>query len=190
MPGANRKYKKLIKDCIKGREKAQKKLYDLFSPKMLSLCYRYAKNKIDAEDIFQSGWLKIFENIDQLRNTNLLESWMKKIFVNEALQFYKRTERISFSDNYFNVENENDNFKRIYLKFQVDEITELIQKLPNRMRMVFNLYIIEEFSHTEIAEMMNISLGTSKSQLHDARKILRKQITRLNTQKLTKFWSI
>ncbi len=182
MPVADRNFKKLIRNCIKGQETAQKKLYDLFAPKMLSLSYRYARNKTDAEDIFQSGWLKTFENLNQLRKAELIERWMKKIFVNEALQFYNKTKKIVFIEEIHILEQENRAKKKIIQGFHHDQITKLIQDLPDKMRMVFNLYIIEGFSHKEIAGMMNVSEGTSKSNLHDARKILQQKITLLNTE--------
>ena len=180
MPEPNRKYRSLVKNCIRAQAKAQKELYNLFASKMLSVCFRYARNKVDAEDIFQSGWLKTFENLHQLRNSGLLEWWMKKIFVNEALQFYNKTKLISFTDNDSIYDREIRGDHKIYDAFQYDEITRLIQNLPDKKRMVFNLYIIEGFSHKEIAKMMNISEGTSKSQLHDARKIVQEQIKMLD----------
>ena len=175
-------YKKLVKKCINGKTDAQKELYELFSPKMLSICYRYAKNKVDAEDIFQSGWLKIFEKLNQLKNTDLLEWWMRKIFINEALQFYKKTDKISFSDNNYVLEQEDRADIIIIQSFHHDQITKIIQSLPVKMRMVFNLYVIDGFSHKEIAQKMNISEGTSKSNLHDARKILQQKITSLDLE--------
>lgn len=174
-------YKKLVEKCVKGETKAQKELYDIFSPKMLSICYRYARNKTDAEDIFQAGWLKIFENIHQLKNIDLIEWWIKRIFVNEALQFYSRIKRIVFTDEDYVFERDNKYDIKIIQTFQHDQITKLIQGLPNKMRLVFNLYVIEGYSHKEIAGMMNVSEGTSKSNLHDARKILQQKIALLNT---------
>lgn len=178
--------KKLVKSCIKGDTKAQKALYDIFSPKMLSVCYRYTQNKNDAEDIFQASWLKVFEKINQLRNTDLLEWWMKKIFINEALQFYKKSKRIVLKDEDAYFEQASYDDLQLIQSFHYDQITQLIQKLPDKMRMVFNLYIIEGFSHKEISEKMEISIGTSKSQLHDARKIMQKKIEQLDSHKLYK----
>lgn len=175
-------YKRLVKNCIKGNTKAQKELYDLFSAKMLSACFRYARNKTDAEDIFQSGWLKVFEKIYQLKNINLIEWWMRKIFINEALQFYDKTKRIDFTNEGFRLEQDNRSDIKIIQQFHYDQITELIQGLPEKMRLVFNLYVIEGYSHKEIAEMLGISEGASKSNLHDARKTLKRKIELLNTQ--------
>ncbi|MCD4697415.1 MAG: sigma-70 family RNA polymerase sigma factor, partial [Bacteroidales bacterium] len=153
---------------------------DRYSSFMLGLCYRYAKNKSDAEDIFQEGFLKVFENIRQLRNTEAVEWWMKRIFVNEAFKFYKKQTRLHLVDNITLLENsisdyidDNDD---ILDKMETEELTQIIQNLPERMRMVFNMYIIEGFSHKEIADKLEISVGTSKSHLHDARKQLQHNI--------------
>ena len=145
---------------------------------MLGLCYRYAKNKSDAEDIFQEGFLKVFENIRQLRNPEVVEWWMKKIFINEAFKFYKKQTGLYLVDDITLLENNmSDNFNDDILnKMETDELTRIIQNLPERMRMVFNMHIIEGFSHQEIANMLEISVGTSKSHLHDARKQLQHNI--------------
>jgi len=175
-------YKILVKQCINRETKAQKLLYDIFSPKMLSVCWRYARDKADAEDIFQSGWLKIFEKIYQLKNADLVEWWMKKIFVNEALRFYNNRKRMIFTDETDVLELDNRADIKLIQGFHYDQITKLVQDLPDKMRMVFNLYIIEGFSHKEIAEMMNVTEGTTKSNLHDARKILQQKIILLNAE--------
>ncbi len=190
MQDTGRKQNKLVKECIKGNDKAQKELYQAFAPKMMSVCYRYSKNKSDAEDIFQSGWLRIFENLHKLRKTELLEWWMRKIFVNEGLQLYNKSKRLIYTDENYKLEQDNKDDVRMIQSFQYDQITKLIQELPDKMRMVFNLYIIEGFSHKEIAEMMNVSEGTTKSNLHDARKALRKKIELLNIELTPKSQSI
>ena len=167
--------KKIIAGCIRQNGKSQKDLYDRFAPLMLGVCYRYAKNKADAKDIFQEGFLKVFENIRQLRNTEALEWWMKRIFVNEAFTFYRKQKGLYPVDDITLFENISDYIvdnDDIINKMGTDQITRIIQNLPDRMRMVFNMYIIEGFSHQEIADMLGISVGTSKSNLHDARKKL------------------
>ncbi len=143
---------------------------------MLSLCNRYAKNRSDAKDIFQEGFLKVFENIRQLRNAEAVQWWMKRIFVNEAFMFYKKRTRLHLVDDITLLENRisDDINDDILNKMETDELTRIIQNLPERMRMVFNMHIIEGFSHQEIADMLEISVGTSKSHLHDARKQLQR----------------
>lgn len=160
----------LIKQCIQGNTKAQKELYDTFATKMLSICFRYASNKDNAEDIFQEGFFRVFTNLSKLRNPSSIEAWMKKIFINEALQLYKRESK-SIQYDILNGYENNAQLQEpsIIDEMQTSELTKVIQQLPDQMRLVFNLYIMEGYSHKEIAEKLGISVGTSKSNLHDAR---------------------
>ena len=179
----NRSLKKIIAGCLRGNAKSQKELYDRLAPLMLSLCYRYANNKPDAEDIFQEGFFKVYKNIQQLKNTEAVEWWMKKIFINEAMKFYKKQRRLYLVDDtyimeHYLLEHNSDN-NTILNKMETEKLTQIIQNLPERMRMVFNMYIIEGFSHQEIADMLEISVGTSKSHLHDARKQLQHNINKI-----------
>jgi len=170
------KTKELVKKCIRGDAKAQKELYDTFAPKMLSLCHRYAKSTFDAKDIFQEGFLKVFENLKKLKDENALEWWMKKIFVNEALKLYNKNKMTSLVDYTKSVRyHQLDDFN-VFSKMETDEITAIIRQLPDKMRLVFNMYVIEGFQHHEIAQLLDISVGTSKSNLHDARKTLQNKI--------------
>jgi RNA polymerase sigma factor (sigma-70 family) len=176
--------RELIKKCISNDSGAQKKLYNLFASKMLSICYRYAKSKDDAEDIFQEGFLKVFENIHRIKNEDSLEWWMKRIFINEALKLYNKNKRISLVEDLSLIKPIQFYEHSVLDKIGTDEITRIIQKLPDKMRIIFNMYTIEGFSHKEISEMLNISEGTSKSNLHDARKALQRRISALEKVKL------
>jgi RNA polymerase sigma-70 factor, ECF subfamily len=151
---------------------------------MLSICHRYAKSKDDAEDIFQEGFLKVFENLHQVKNVDSMEWWMKRIFINEALKLYNKNKRISLVEDLSLLRQGLSVEYSVLDKLSTEEITRLIQKLPDKMRMVFNMYVIEGFSHNEISEMLNISEGTSKSNLHDARKTLQRKISALEKMKL------
>lgn len=165
--------KKVIKQCLEGNNKSQKKLYDLLSPMLLSVCHRYANKKAEAEDIFQETFLKIFENLHQLNDAERLEGWAKQIAVHEAIAFYKKQRRLVLSDEAVsdkkNLQAENSTYQQI----EMNELLRVIQKLPDKMRLVLNLYAIEGFKHEEIAEKLNITVGTSKSNLFDARKKLK-----------------
>jgi RNA polymerase sigma-70 factor (ECF subfamily) len=176
--------RELINNCISNDSGAKKKLYNLFASKMLSICYRYANSKDDAEDIFQEGFLRVFENLHQVKNAESLEWWMKKIFINEAMKLYNKNKRISLYDDLSSVRTNKANEYGVLDKLGSDEIVRIIQMLPDKMRIVFNMYVIEGFSHKEIGEMLNISEGTSKSNLHDARKILQRKIFSLKKIKL------
>jgi len=167
---------KIIKGCIDANTKAQHKLYELYAPKMMGLCFRYTKNQADAEDVFQEGFIKVFEKIHQLQNMEMVEWWIKKVFINEALQLLKNRKKLNFADEYNYTNLTNRGAEEILGKLGVEEITKIIQELPSGMQMVVNLYIIEGFPHKEIAKLLGISEGTSKSQLHDARKILKQKL--------------
>lgn len=173
-------FQNLVERCAKQDNVARKELYTLFSPQMFSICLRFAKNESQADDIFQDGFLKVFENIHQVKNTSALPGWIKSIFINTAINACKN--ELKFQTELIDSVGQNqytdfDVIKELELK----EITELIQKLPVKSRMVFNLYVIEGYSHQEIADLMKISPGTSKSQLFDARQRL-KQAIELNAK--------
>ena len=176
--------KELVNKCIRNDAGAQKELYNHFAPQMLSLCYRYASSPDDAKDIFQEGFLKVFENLNQLKNYDLLKWWMKKIFINEALKLCNSRKRLYLVDDLSLIKPVPETDNNVLEKLDTDEITLLIQKLPDKMRMVFNMYVIEGFSHSEIAAMLNISEGTSKSNLHDARMTLQRRISEREKLKL------
>ncbi len=158
--------RELVRECIKGNATAQRELYDVFAPKMLSLCHRYAKSTNDARDVFQEGFLKVLENLHKLKDLNSLEWWMKRIFVNEAFKLYNRNKPITLvEDITLEFNNQTDDFN-ILENIGTAEITTLIQRLPYKMRFTFNMYVIEGYSHKEIGEILNVSEGTSKSNLH------------------------
>lgn len=156
----------------------------MFASKMLSVCYRDAKSKDDAEDIFQEGFLRVFENLHQVKNEDSVEWWMKRIFINEALKLYNKNKRISLVEDLSLIKLRQSDEYNVLDKLGTDEITKIIQMLPDKMRLAFNMYVIEGLSHKEIAEMMNISEGTSKSNLHDARRTLQHKISALEKRKL------
>ncbi|PIQ15440.1 MAG: RNA polymerase subunit sigma-70 [Flavobacteriales bacterium CG18_big_fil_WC_8_21_14_2_50_32_9] len=145
---------------------------------MFSICLRYTKNQEDAEDVFQQAFFLIYKNLFQLKDVEALSGWIKRIVVNEAIEFTKRkyylrvVEPMDASLNLLP-----DNAEGVLSQMSTDELTNLIQQLPTGCREVFNMYVIDGFSHKEISEKLNISIGTSKSQLFDARKILKMKIS-------------
>lgn len=144
---------------------------------MFTVCLRYTKNQADAEDVFQQGFFLIYKNLGQLNDVNALSGWIKRIFVNEALKiskekYYLRAiETLDATTNLLQ-----DNVESVLSQIATNELTKLIQQLPTGCREVFNMYVIDGFSHKEISEKLTISIGTSKSQLFDARKILKNKI--------------
>ncbi len=156
----------------------------MFAPKMFGVCLRYAKDRTEAEDNLQDGFVKVFSNIKSFRHEGSLEGWIRRIMVNVCLGKYRKqhlmhpVEDISV----FETPQFTDD---IIDKISADELLELIQQLPPRYRMVFNLFVMEGMSHEEIGEEMNISTGTSKSNLARARDILKRKVKLLNREMKT-----
>jgi RNA polymerase sigma-70 factor (ECF subfamily) len=163
----------LLADCLKGKQQAQEALYQQFSPTMFATCLRYMADEMRAEEVMVAGFLKVFTNLAKFKKEGSFEGWIRKIMVNEALtELRKRKMYLEPLENakyqYADIDTDTD--------FEAEELLLLIEKLPTGYRTVFNLYAIEGYSHKEIAEMLEISEGTSKSQLNRARAILQKHI--------------
>lgn len=175
----------LIQKCKKNDTKAQSKVYKLFSGKLFAVCLKYSRNHADAEDNLQDAFVTIFKKISQYKKKGSFEGWLKRIAVNTALQKYRRK-------GVFNIVNENNIEDEVIEieDYQVDMNFLLlsIQELPDRYRLVFSLYALDGYSHKEIAKMLNISTGTTKSNLARARMILKNKIenykANLNLQSL------
>jgi RNA polymerase sigma-70 factor (ECF subfamily) len=162
----------IIQSCINGERKSQKELYDLFAPKMFSICLRYCKNQMDAEDVLQEGFVKLFNNLHRFRNEGSFEGWVRRIFVNTAIENIRRRNlsaavgeglENSVADDYHNV------LDNLYKK----DIINSSLSLSEGYRTVFHLYAVEGFSHKEIALRLGITESTSKSQFSRAKAILR-----------------
>ena len=181
-------HKELINKCLKKDARAQEQLYKQFAPKLMGLCRRYAKNHEEAQDVFQEGFIKVFANIDKLKQPELLESWLKRIFVNTAINyFHQQKKHHHHLDTDELTEVFEDNVSNVINQLSHQELLTQIAQLPDRYRMVFNLYIIEGFKHHEIAEMLKISEGTSKSQLFKAKAFLKEKLAHVGiTQVATK----
>jgi RNA polymerase sigma factor (sigma-70 family) len=163
----------IIKDCQRDSIKAQEQLYRLLAPKLFSVCLKYSRNYEDAQDNLQDGFLLIFKKIGQYQFKGSFEGWAKRVMVNNVLQRY-RTQGI------FEIVSENFP-EEAEVELETEDISmeflvSIIQALPDRYRMVFNLYVIDGYSHKEIAEMLGITDGTSKSNLARARMILKEKI--------------
>jgi RNA polymerase sigma-70 factor (ECF subfamily) len=165
--------KQLIHKCKKQDIKAQEQLYRLYAHKLFPVCLKYSANYQQAEDNLQDAFLMIFEKIAQYKDKGSFEGWMKRIVINIALQKYRK-------QTVFEIIRE-DHLKEPEIEIDEDDIPvdfllKIIQQLPDRYRQVFNLYVLDGYSHKEIAEIMNISTGTSKSNLARARVILKEKI--------------
>lgn len=174
----------LISRLKRADRQAQKELYDKYSGLFYVICLRYSANSDEAKDILQEGFLKIFLNIKQYNGKGSFEGWMKRIIINNAINSYHKELKRRYAvdiDDLYNLEG--DNYEIDKADFSYEELLELIQKLPKGYRTVFNLFAIEGYKHKEIAEMLNISESTSKSQYHRAKKILQTWLTKIKKQR-------
>ncbi|HEY4655780.1 MAG TPA: sigma-70 family RNA polymerase sigma factor [Cyclobacteriaceae bacterium] len=163
----------LIHGCRRRDTNAQRELYDLFSPKMYALCYRYVRNPAEAEDVLVCAFMKVFEKIDQYRGEGSFEGWIRRIVVNEALTVLRRNRNMYLETDLDEVRWGAD-AAQLLDHLEVQDLQEMISELPPGYRIVFNMYAIDGYSHKEIADHLGISENTSKSQLSRARSHLRK----------------
>ena len=167
--------KRLLKGLMAGKPEAQQQLFDLYSGKMMAVCYRYSKSREEAEDILQEGFLRVFRKIETYQGTGSFEGWIRKVFTNVAIRHYQKSARLMIVSGIDDLEEEpSDDLLDHY--FEAEDLMKLVASLPDGYRMVFNLYAIEGYSHEEIAEQLGISIGTSKSQLARARKSLQRML--------------
>lgn len=163
----------LINDCKKNDIKAQEQLYRQYAPKLFSVCLKYSSNYTEAQDNLQDGFLVIFEKINQFSFKGSFDGWLKRIMVNTVLQKYRSERFLNLVDE--EIKDEID--EEIDEEFvSIEFLMKIIQELPERYRLVFNLYAIDGYSHQEIADMLKINIGTSKSNLSRARMILKDKI--------------
>ncbi|MFY0481778.1 RNA polymerase sigma factor [Flavobacterium sp. PLA-1-15] len=164
----------LITDCKKNDAKAQEQLYRLFSAKFFGVCLKYSANYAEAEDNLQDGFIIIFKKIDQFNFKGSFEGWAKRIMVNNALQKYRTGVR------FLEIVNEDiqeeETLELDDESISLDFLMSIIQELPDRYRLVFNLYVLDGYSHKEISDMLEITTGTTKSNLARARAILKEKI--------------
>lgn len=167
--------KDLIDSCVSGNITAQKDLYQKFASKMLGICMRYANDYHGAEDILQEGFVKAFRNLSKFRHEGSFEGWLRRIMVNTAIEIHRRKKNMYPILEVENIEVEFHSEDAVSM-LAAEDIMCMIAKLSPGYRTVFNLYAIEGYSHKEIAEQLNISEGTSKSQLARARYILMRMV--------------
>lgn len=166
----------IIQLAVDNNRSAQQQIYSRFSPKMLSVCRQYIKDMHQAEDVMITAFMKVFLNLNKFENKGSFEGWIRRIMVNECISFIRVDKKVKYveDENYFE-----ESCNNIESQFSVEEIQFLIDCLPDGYKMVFNLYVIEGYKHQEIASMLNINEGTSKSQLSHARKMLQGQLNNL-----------
>lgn len=166
----------ILKASQKGDPRAQARLYEMFAGRLFGICLRYAHNEDDAKDILQEGFIKIFDKLKQYKNKGSLEGWMRKIIVNTALEKIRKENRFMVVEEDTFLDYDHYKYEHILEELGEKELLEMIRELSPQYRMVFNLYAIEGYSHKEIAQKLNISEGTSKSNLSRARELLKNKI--------------
>jgi len=162
----------LVKDCLKGKASAQKQLYDLFARPMLAICYRYTKSMVDAEDVLQEGFIKVFLNLHQYKFEGELGGWIRRIMVTTAINYLKKNSRyqseLVFEDAPLHAVQDHHPEVRLSAK----ELADLIRQLPPGYQTIFNLHAVEGFTHVEIGKILGIQESTSRSQYARARALL------------------
>ncbi len=165
----------LIKKCQEYDIKAQEALYKQFAPVLLGVCMKYCKDKPLAEDLFQESFITIFNKIPQFKHQGSFEGWAKRITINTVLGYYRKQQLFVAVDE----EKMEDEVVIDTPDFSLDVLLAAIQELPNQYRLVFNMYVLDDFSHKEIAAALHISVGTSKSNLSRARILLQKNLKKI-----------
>lgn len=168
--------KELIWLAVENNRQAQQKIYAQFSSRMLSVCRQYIKDIHQAEDVMITAFMKVFSNLKNFENKGSFEGWIRRIMVNECISFIRVQKKVMFLEDEMHFE---EGFSSMDSQLSVEDIQVLIDGLPDGYKMIFNLYAIEGYKHQEIASMLKINEGTSKSQLSHARKMLQQQINLL-----------
>lgn len=168
----------LLEGCKKGDRKAQESLYKLLASRMMGVCMRYAKDRFEAEDVLQMGFVKVFQKVPEFRGDGSFEGWIRRIMVNTAIETYRKNLR---SLNVVDIDEVYDQPQSTFdmSGLELKDLLRLVQELSNGYRIVFNMYVIEGYSHKEIADELGITEGASKSQLSRARAILKEKILKM-----------
>jgi RNA polymerase sigma factor (sigma-70 family) len=178
---------KMIEGCKAGNRRTQNQLYRTFSPAMLGVCMRYACNLAEAEDMLQEGFVKIFSKIGSYKGSGPLIGWIRRIIVNTALNHLRQNNKfriVEYIPEFSEDQPDEDEEENAYPFISAEDLLEIIQNLPEGYRIVFNLYAIEKYSHKEIAGMLGISEGTSKSQLSKARQYLKHKLESIQNRSI------
>jgi len=178
----NMSEEQMIKECLKNNPLAQKALYNKLGPKMMGVCLRYMTNMVEAQDVLQDGFIKIFDKLGTYSGAGSFEGWARRIFVNTALDAIRKNKHLKhqaqIDDAAFALKSNDFIFETLI----AEDLIKLLQELPLGYRTVFNLYAIEGYSHKEIAKKMNVTISTSKSQFSRAKAMLREKITEIDKE--------
>lgn len=173
----------LINECVKGNAKAQRMLFDKFAPKMLAVCLRYTNNQMEAEDVLQDAFIKVFQKINAFNMEGSLEGWIRRIMVNTSIDAIRKNKLNNLGANIDDVGFKISEASLPSDHIMADDLMKIIQCLPEGYKVVFNMYAIEGYSHKEIGELLKISENTSKSQYSRARAYLKTQLEQLKIER-------
>jgi RNA polymerase sigma factor (sigma-70 family) len=169
----------LVRACQAGDTRAQTAFYERYQSKLLGLCLRYAKTQAEAEDIFQEGFIKVFKNINELRNVEVIDSWVKSVVIRTAINYYHRTtkeQQLHSNLDDFQREIDSGDYGKIITQLDMNVLLDVINTLPDGYRMIINLHLMDGYTHGEIAELLNISDSTSRSQYLRGRNLLMRKL--------------
>jgi len=171
------KEEQLVNKCLEKDTLAQKQLFDFYSRRMMGVCLRYSKDMEEAQDVLQMGFIKVFEKLEMYKHQGSLEGWIRKIIVNTALDNIRKNKKLMNNVELEKVDYQLHNYdENVIESLSAQDLLRVIQAMPTGFRTVFNMFVIEGFSHKEIAEELNISVSTSKSQFSRARVFLQKKL--------------
>lgn len=171
--------RRVVEGCVKGDHNCQKLLYKSLYSKMMGVCYRYTDRPDDAKDLFQEGFIKVFDKIGKYNFNGSLQGWVRRIMVNNALDHYRKEKnKFAFSETSIEAEylKSDEVDESIYDDLSPNELLEMVQQLSPSYRTIFNLFVMEDYTHAEIAELLEISPGTSKSNLAKAKRNLKQMV--------------
>jgi RNA polymerase sigma factor (sigma-70 family) len=168
----------LLEGCKRGERKVQELLYKMLAPKMLGVCIRYAKDRYEAEDILQTAFVKVFQKVNEFRSDGSFEGWIRRIMVNTAIEAYRKNVKMM---NVVDIDEAYDIQQSVFdiSGLETKDLFKIIDQLSGGYRMVFNMYVVEGYSHKEIATQLGITEGASKSQLSRAKAILREKLIKM-----------
>lgn len=172
----------LVNECINGNPIAQKKLFEKFAPKMMFVCLRYCKEKEDAEDVLQEGFIKVFSSLKKYKHEGSFEGWIRRIFVNTCLDLLRKQRQLNSTSSFEDVDYKIHDHYAFSDSLEVEDLMKIIMKLPKGYQVVFNLFAIEGYTHKEIGELLGVSEDTSKSQYFRAKASLKKYLEKIEVK--------
>lgn len=171
----------ILEGCKRNKRKYHDLLYKKYAPMLFAVCLRYTNSKFDAEDVLQEGFVKIFKNLHMYSEDRSFEGWTRRIMINTAITFYRRNLKHAYHDDVDNAYNISDDLgPDQHCEYTREELLKAINRLPAGYKMVFNMYVIEGYKHKEIAEVLEIDINTSKSQLSRAKKHLQRELEEMS----------